>query len=140
MTDTATETEAGAAGADGATDPAATTAAAGEQGEGAQQPAETPPPPKDSTRRYGVFEELELDMTKPAEEIVALLQQRQLPDQAKLTVLVRIGRAQQTEPRKAIDAVGQARDLDGDYQVIADSSRTTYKNVKSKTERTVTIG
>lgn len=106
-------------------------------------PAEQPKPP--NNRQYGVFTEEVIDLAEDPAAVIEKLKEivgkdakgEQIP---KVTVLVRVGRAVESDPKRALNAVGSARDLNGAYEVIADSSRSKYDKVTSKIERTIQIG
>lgn len=119
------------------------------EGNGGGAATATDPPAeaasKSTNRQYGVFHELVIDLMDEPQKTVDKLKEIIGKDSdgkqiEKITVLARVGRAISDTPTKAIKAVGASRDLQGDYDVIADSSRTTFKGVVSKVERTVQIG
>lgn len=101
-----------------------------------------PEPAEDNkkARTYGVFSEQALDLSGDAKEIVEQLKAFLPKGQTSLTVLVRLGKIVAGTPREGVTNFGQVRELDGDYEVIADNSRNEFKNVKTKKETTVSIG
>lgn len=130
----AAETEAPNATANGS-DGEAETAAAATQAAAA----------KNKTRQYGVFTELVLDLTQSDGNVVQQIKDAAGVDQEgkplpAVTILLRYGRGIAKGPREALEEVGKVRDLAGDYNVIADSSRTVFKDVSSKIERVIKIG
>lgn len=100
---------------------------------------------KSNLRQYAVFTEQVIDLNEDPAAIIEKLktivgkdhQNNPIPS---VTVLVRVGRAKESDPKKAIQAVGDARDLQGDYEVIADSARNKYPGVTSAVRRVVSIG
>lgn len=126
----------------------------GQETAGSQQPP--PPPPQEpepapqeaqtgeKTREYTVLEEITLDLsTKAAQKDAAEELAKRIVSEAqqgKLTVHVRIGGAVAEDPRKAIKNLGQVRELDGDYEVVANSTITKFPKVKTSTEVNVSIG
>lgn len=109
--------------------------------------AQTAPPAeaaqkKDDNRQYGVYTEVTLDLSSAAarKEAIEGLASLLVKDQGTLTVLAKVGRAVAPSPRQAITSLGQVRDLDGDYEVVADSSRNKFPKVKTAVRRDVSIG
>lgn len=102
--------------------------------------------PASKDRIYGVFTtEISLDVgsaagRKAAGELLAELAPKDGDNAGKVTVLVRRARIAAQQPKEALKNLGQLIELDGDYEVIADSARNVYKNVKTKREVTVSIG
>lgn len=138
MSDTETATAPGAAEANGATGDGAGAAAAPPPPQ--QPPAPQPQPAaagSSNQRGYGVFQKVVLDPN--AENALEKLKELQIGEKP-LYLLVRMAACQAAGPKAAVTAVGEARDLDGDYEAIADSSRNEFKNVKSETRRSVSIG
>lgn len=99
---------------------------------------------KDNTRQYGVFTEHviapDADAAEAVEALRTVVGKDSEGNQIPVTLLVRVGRAIEKGPKEALSAVGKARDLRGDYEVVADSARNRYEKVTSKTERVVQIG
>jgi hypothetical protein len=117
---------------------------AGAAGSGGTATA-SPPAAAEKTRRYGVFTETTIDLTaEPAailEQLKAIVGVDGKGEPIPTAVaLVRIGRADEEVPRKALEAVAQFRDLKGDFEVIADSARNSFKDVSSQVRRVVSIG
>lgn len=104
-------------------------------GEGGQTTEATTPASEAKVRPYGIYEQQVLTLDQAG--IDAL--KARYPDTAELTILVAYGRAIEGDPKKALTAVGQSKDLDGDYTIIADSAKTVLP-AKVKTERNVQIG
>lgn len=120
---------------------------AGGNGQPAEAKAEKPRQSRPRKPKvFGVFQKLMLDHNASPEEIVAKLKEyvvEGLNDSKPLYLLVRVGQAEDvTSPKKAIEAVAELRDLDGDYECIESSDRREVKNVRAatKTQRTVEIG
>ena len=101
-------------------------------------------------RPYGVFTEVEIKFADFEDDPAKLLQllketvgkDPDKPDQylGRAVWLVRMGKAKANDPRAAIKKLGEARDLNGDFEVIADSARNAFPNVRAGTRRVVEIG
>lgn len=99
---------------------------------------EATPDPKDNTRKYHIFTTHELDLGD--EKSVIELLKTAADEQGRLTVFARRATVLQASPKLALHALGQFKELDGDYEVIAENGINTYKDVKTKQEVTVLIG
>lgn len=99
-----------------------------------QAPEET----KVSTRDYRTFQQVTLDFSDPVE--VSKLLDSIRGDSKELVVLVKLENVNAGTNRKAIDALADERELDGDYSVVAETAISDFKNVKTKTKRAVSIG
>lgn len=96
-----------------------------------------------TNKEYGVFTELSLSLGSAQERKASAEQLAELVHasaEGKITVLVRMGNVIATEPKKALGQLGQHRELDGDYEVIAATSRNKFEKVKTKKEVVVSIG
>lgn len=96
--------------------------------------------PKDKNRNYTIFTEVEIDFGDDAGSKAALEQIEALGAEGKATVLVRVGRALAPDPKKGLEMLANMRDLDGDYEVIAETARNKFEKVTTKQERVVKIG
>lgn len=101
-------------------------------------------------RQYGVFKKVIVDLSDD-DKIKATIEalralcvpkdEKKPDDELKpLYLLVRLGNAMTTAPRRAVEMVGEVRDLDGTYEAIAENSRNEFPKVKSEVRRAVTIG
>jgi hypothetical protein len=108
--------------------------------ESAVETLESVPEANDDDRVYGIYQTLDFDLRSAAAVKEAAKALQELAVDGKLTVLVRIGRTPAKAPRKAVIAFGQIRELDGDYEVIANGAINHYENVRTKKETTVSIG
>jgi hypothetical protein len=93
-------------------------------------------------RPYSVFRRISLDLNgDPAEIVETLRREHVVPgvnEDKPCYLLMRVGKASAFLPKPAIETVGELRDLNGSYEVIADGSRKTFDNVR--TGRRVSIG
>lgn len=92
---------------------------------------------KDATRGYVICIEEELDLAST--DTIQLLRDKYGKDE-KIEVFVKRGHAVQTTPRKAAEALAEARDLDGSVVVIADSALNPLGPAKTETKRVVSFG
>lgn len=94
---------------------------------------------KSKTRQYGIYAEETVNIEDAAAALEAI-KKHAVEGQTSVTILVKVGRAEAGTPRVAIQKLGGVRDLDGDYDVIAEGARSRFDSVKSKLERQVAIG
>lgn len=104
------------------------------------EPPVAPEAPVNNDRIYGIYTDEVLDFSKPAAEIITQIQKHAAEGKTEITVLVKVGRAQASTPKKAVEMLGEIRDLDGSYKTVADSAITEFANVSTKTKRSVSIG
>lgn len=103
----------------------------------------TPPTPEASKdREYGVYveETISFEGDDAAEKAFAALKKHATESQTGIVVLVKAGRAIAANPKSAVENLGTVRDLDGDYDVAANSSFKRFPEVKSSLKRSVSIG
>lgn len=104
-------------------------------------PVPAPEASKDPNRPYTIFTKLDFDLTSDAGIATAIESLKAVVDKdGKIAVLATVGKVLGDAPKKAIQNLGEIKDLDGDYTVIADNSFNPFSGVKSKTKRSVTFG
>lgn len=93
---------------------------------------------KSASRPYGIFSEANITAEMLTDEAREELHKK-LGVEAPYQALVRVGGAVQANPKAALTTLGETRDLNGEYDVIADSAVTKLP-AKTATKRTVSIG
>lgn len=104
----------------------------------AAAPTPAPAVTKKDDRRYGVYVELEVDLSSAAGRKEAL--DALAKSDCDGILLVRVARAAGALPRKAMENLAEIRDLDGDYKVLAESAINDFSNVRTKSERKISFG
>lgn len=90
-----------------------------------------------TTKDYRLRQTIKIDLTDPVK--VAEQLKKIAGEGNKLTVDVHVGNAKGKSPLDALKQFGSNNDLDGDYDVTADRSVTTFKGVSTAAKRTVSI-
>lgn len=105
-------------------------------------PVTEPVTVKNDLRNYGVYEAVSLDMSSAAASKASMdqLKTKLAEGQTDMYVLVRLGKVMAGDPRSAVKNLGQARPIDADCEIVADSSWTSLPNVKTQTRVEVSIG
>lgn len=85
-------------------------------------------------RSYSVCKELQIDLAAGAIQEL----RDEFGKDAKIDVIVRVGRVVKKTPKEALQALGQKKDLNGKFEVITDSAIKTYE-VKTEQKREVSI-
>lgn len=94
---------------------------------------------KPNTRAYRVYESIKLPLNVKPADLLKILQGKYGSD-GTIDVLVHINKVTADAPKKAVEAVGELKDLDGNYEAVAESALNAFPGVKSETRRTVKFG
>ena len=83
-------------------------------------------------RSYGVY----VEAKGTIDDLIEFLKENVEPGQDG-TILLKFAGIMQSTPRKSMSALGDARDLNGDYKVIADNQITEFNDVVTEKKRYV---
>lgn len=117
--------------------PPVTDAANGSEATG--QPEKKERKPRDP-KPFGVFKKVNIGRDTSADDVLKVLQEIAGEGDKPIYLLVRAGQVKSTSAKRAVEALGEERDLKGNYEVIADKARTEIKNVSTETKRRVVVG
>lgn len=92
---------------------------------------------KDATRGYVICIEEELDLAST--DTIQRLRDKYGKDE-KIEVFVKRGHAVQSNPRKAAEALAEARELNGSVVVMADSALNPLGSARTETKTVTTFG
>lgn len=73
------------------------------------------------SRSYSVVKEIAINLSGDAAHVLEQLKEIVGEDAGSAEVLVRVGKAMEKDPGKALGAVGELKNLNGEFDVIADS-------------------
>lgn len=91
-----------------------------------------------NSRSYSVVKELALNLSDP-ERAIEQLKEVVGEDAGSVEVFVRVGKAVEKDPAKALGAVGEMKELNGDFDVIADSA-IVRKSITTETKTVAKVG
>lgn len=100
------------------------------------------PKAKPQPRPYKITTtEMNLDLSSVVSEKAAIeLLKAYVVDDEPLSVTIKIGRSIGLQPKEALKNLAGVYELDGDYDVTAESATTTFKQVKSEVKPSISIG